>query len=57
LNIAKGSAGEVRSLLRVAWEIGYNENSEYQELENAVRKLSADLFNHMKSIRNAKPTS
>ena len=23
LNIAKGSAGEVRSLLRVAWEIGY----------------------------------
>ena len=28
LNIAKGSAGEVRSLLRVAWEIGYIESTQ-----------------------------
>ena len=32
LNIAKGSAGEVRSLLRVALEVGYLEQSKYNEL-------------------------
>ena len=57
LNIAKGSAGEVRSLLRVAWEVGYLETSQYSELRDATMKLSAYLFNHMKSIRNAPPSS
>lgn len=56
LNIAKGSAGEVRSLLRVAWEVGYIEASQYEELRAATMKLSAYLFNHMKSIRNAPPS-
>ena len=51
LNIAKGSAGEVRSLLRVAWEVGYIEEENYLGLKNAAAKLSAYLFNHMKSIR------
>ena len=55
LNIAKGSAGEVRSLLRVAWEVGYIEGCQYRELRDAAMKLSAYLFNHMKSIRNAPP--
>ena len=55
LNIAKGSAGEVRSLLRVAWEIGYLEDDKYFELDRGARKLSAYLFNHMKSIRQAEP--
>lgn len=53
LNIAKGSAGEVRSLLRVAWEIGYIESAQYAELKDATMKLSAYLYNHMKSIRDA----
>jgi four helix bundle protein len=53
LNIAKGSAGEVRSLLRVAWEIGYIESTQYAELKGATMKLSAYLFNHMRSIRDA----
>jgi four helix bundle protein len=53
LNIAKGSAGEVRSLLRVAWEVGYLDTSQYGELRSESMKLSAYLFNHMKSIRNA----
>jgi four helix bundle protein len=53
LNIAKGSAGEVRSLLRVAWEIGYIESTQYAELKDATMKLSAYLFNHRKSIRDA----
>ena len=53
LNIAKGSAGEVRSLLQVAWEIGYIESTQYAELKDATLKLSAYLFNHMRSIRDA----
>ena len=53
LNIAKGSAGEIRSLLRVAWEVGYIEEENYLGLKNAAAKLSAYLFNHMKSIRTA----
>src|SRR6266487_5185638 len=36
LNIAKGSAGEVRSLLRVALEIGYIDQLHHDSLQNAV---------------------
>jgi four helix bundle protein len=36
LNIAKGSAGEVRSLLRVAAEIGYLEERQYYELQELI---------------------
>jgi four helix bundle protein len=53
LNIAKGSAGEVRSLLRVALEIGYIEASTHLELSDASAKLSAYLCNHMTRIRSA----
>ena len=55
LNIAKGSAGEVRSLLRVAWDVGYIDGCQYKELKDASMKLSAFLFNHMKSVKNASP--
>jgi four helix bundle protein len=53
LNIAKGSAGEVRSLLRVALEVGYLQMEMYEPLREDVSKLSAYLFNHMKAIRGA----
>ena len=53
LNIAKGSAGELRSLLRVALEVGYLEMRAHDELNNSVSKLSAYLFNQMKAIRTA----
>ena len=53
LNISKGSAGEVRSLLRVALEVGYLESPVYEELKDAAAKLSAYLYNHMKAIREA----
>ena len=53
LNIAKGSAGEVRSLLRVGFEIGYIEASTHLELSDAAAKLSAYLYNHMTRIRSA----
>ena len=51
LNIAKGSAGEVRSLLRVAHDIGYVNQDDYQQLRNSVMDLSRYLSNQIKSLR------
>jgi four helix bundle protein len=50
LNIAKGSAGEIRSLLRVALEVGYLESPVYEDLKDAAAKLSAYLYNLMKLL-------
>lgn len=55
LNVAKGSAGEVRSLLCIAFEVGYLPMENYEELRQAVRKLSSYLFNHTKAIKNSLP--
>ncbi len=51
LNIAKGSAGEVRSLLRVAVEIGYLEEPKYIELQEMILELSRYLSNQIKSLK------
>ena len=51
LNIAKGSAGEVRSLLRVAVEIGYLEEPQYLELQEMILELSRYLSNQIKSLK------
>lgn len=58
LNIAKGSAGEVRSLLYVASAVGYLQKESEEELREKATKISAYLFNHMSAIRNspARPT-
>ena len=53
LNIAKGSAGEVRSLFFVAFEVGYLQTESYEELKEEVTKLSAYLFNHRKAIKSS----
>lgn len=53
LNIAKGSAGELRSLLRIAVEVGYMGKPLYNELSDSVAKLSAYLFNQIKAVRAA----
>ena len=52
LNFAKGSTGEVRSLLNLAFELGYLELSKHEELRNAVMELSRYLSNQMKSLRS-----
>ena len=53
LNIAKGSTGEIRSLLYVAFEIGYINETEHQYLREKARFLSGSISNHIKSISNA----
>ncbi|MDQ6652273.1 MAG: four helix bundle protein [Acidobacteriota bacterium] len=53
LNIAKGSAGEVRSLCRVAFDVGYLSQSTYDELREAALIISKSLFNQIQAIRNA----
>jgi four helix bundle protein len=52
-NIAKGSAGEVRSLLRVALEVGYLEQPTYNQLYNQTVKLSRMLFTQIQAINQS----
>ena len=55
LIIAKGSAGEVRSLLRVALEVGYIDRGPYEELRDGAITLSKFLFNQIAAIKRAPP--
>ena len=51
LNIAKGSAGEVRSLLRVALEVGYLTQHKHDQIRDAVLTLSRYLSNQIRAIK------
>ncbi len=51
LNFAKGSTGEVRSLLNVASELGYLQPPHHEALRQAVLELSRYLANQIKSLR------
>jgi four helix bundle protein len=53
LNIAKGSAGEVRSLCRVAFDVGYLSQLTYDELRHAALVISRSLFNQIQAIKRA----
>jgi four helix bundle protein len=53
LNIAKGSAGEVRSLCRVAFEVGYLSELKYDELREAALVISRSLFNQIQAIKRS----
>lgn len=53
LNIAKGSAGEVRSLVRVALEIGYFNHQTYNELYNQSLDLSRMLSSQIQAINKS----
>jgi four helix bundle protein len=44
VNIAKGSAGEVRAILILAHELGYLNQDEYQNLRISVVNLSIQLY-------------
>ncbi|MEM6836458.1 MAG: four helix bundle protein [Cyanobacteria bacterium P01_C01_bin.120] len=51
LRISKGSAGEVRSLLRVALEIGYVDQAAYGSLHHQVLQISRMLAKQIKSLQ------
>lgn len=51
LNFAKGSAGEVRSLCRVAFEVGYVNQSTYNDIRNEALIMSRSLFNQIQAIK------
>jgi len=53
LNIAKGSAGEIRSQLYVAYEVGYLEKEELENLKEKAKFLSGSISNHAKAIAKA----
>lgn len=55
LNIAKASAGEVRSQLYVAHAVGYLDEIDRNRLQELAKFLSGSITNHMKSISNADP--
>lgn len=54
LNIAKGSAGEIRSQIYIAFELCYLEKSEMESLRQKAKFLSGSISNHAKSISQAK---
>lgn len=53
LNIAKGSAGEVRSLLRVALEVGYLDKNTYLRLYDMAKGLSCMLASQILAINRS----
>jgi len=43
INIAKGSAGEVRSILYIAKDVNYINNGEFEELADNILEISRQL--------------
>ncbi len=52
LNIAKGSAGEVRAQLYVSLDCGYLSDDEFQKLYDEVDHISRQLYKLIESINN-----
>ena len=51
LTIAKGSAGEVRSLLRIAFELGDLDSPQYEQARTSVGEVSRFLSNQIQSLK------
>jgi four helix bundle protein len=54
LSIAKGSCGEVRSLLYVAYDAGYINKIEFEELKTAIEEVSRITNGLRASIQHLK---
>ncbi|MFH1664548.1 MAG: four helix bundle protein [Candidatus Omnitrophota bacterium] len=52
LNVARGSAGELRSHLYVAFDIGYIDKTEFEELRRQCEIISKYIWNFMKYLKN-----
>lgn len=53
LNIAKGSAGELRSLMRVAFEIEYLSREQYDLINGMTIEVSSYLANQIKALKGS----
>jgi len=51
LYIAKGSAGELRTQLYIAYRIGYIEEGVFRQLTERTRRLSGKLGSFIRSLR------
>jgi len=54
LYIAKGSAGELRTQLHIAKEIGYLPEARFLELNQRVEKISGMIGNLIKALKKGK---
>jgi len=54
LYIAKGSAGELRTQLYIANQIGYIEETKYLELNSKVEQISRMIGNLIKSLKKVR---
>jgi four helix bundle protein len=54
LYIAKGSAGELRTQIYIAQQIGYLEREKYDELKARAEKISGMLGNLIKTLKKGK---
>ncbi|MDX2241492.1 MAG: four helix bundle protein [Leptolyngbyaceae cyanobacterium bins.302] len=52
LNIAKGSAGEIRCLLTISLEIGYLDQTRYDELYQYTIELSRMLSSQIQALKS-----
>lgn len=50
-NIAKGSAGELRTQLQIAKEVGYLENTRCEDLRGRVEKMGGMIGNLNKVLK------
>ena len=50
LYIAKGSAGEVRSQINRAHDVGFIDDTTYSNLYNAVKKLSGGIIHFIQTL-------
>ena len=51
LYIAKGSAGELRTQLQIAKEVGYLENTRCEDLRGRVEKMGGMIGNLNKALK------
>lgn len=51
LYIAKGSAGELKTQLYIAWQIGYLEQQKYHELNQRIERISGMIGSLIKRLK------
>lgn len=52
LYIAKGSCGELRTQLLIAYKLGYIKEEDFQHLDDKCRHISSMIANLIKSLKN-----